>query len=290
MRRLKILAWDSHGRYLRLLSRLAHDFYVLARPGVAAWAPNVHLLAAGHIRRQRLDLLLFQDEREYLDDQYELLSPAQRGLPSIYLEHDPPREHPVDSRHVAQPDALLVHVSDFNRLMWDSGASPTRVIEPGLPDPGARYSGERARGLAALEGLARGGRRLGLDLYRAASRSVALELGEAPDGRYRFFFHPARHASPGLELVEAMMIGMPVLAPASAGMAGVVRDGESGFVDADPARLLAAMKALLRDRGAAAALGREARRDALERFSFARFAAGWNEAFAAVAGRERFAA
>jgi ADP-heptose:LPS heptosyltransferase len=29
----------------------------------------------------------------------EILTEAQRRLPRIYLEHDPPREHPTDTRH-----------------------------------------------------------------------------------------------------------------------------------------------------------------------------------------------
>lgn len=80
MRRLRILTWDSHPRYLRLLSRVPHDFVIAGR--------------ARSLRRQRLDLVLFQAARQYLDEQYEVLSPVQRRLPQIYLEHEPPREHP----------------------------------------------------------------------------------------------------------------------------------------------------------------------------------------------------
>lgn len=277
MRRLRILTWDSHPRYLRLLSRVPHDFVIAAR--------------ARSIRRQRLDLVLFQAARQYLDEQYALLSPAQRRLPQIYLEHEPPREHPVDSRHGAcTPDVLVVHVSAFNRLMWDNGAAPVRVIEHGVPDPGARYSGELARGIVAREAIERGGRRLGADVLLEVARTVPLERRAVLQGAYRFLFDPARHASPDPALIEAMMMGMPVVALASGPSAGLVRDGLSGFADADPARLAAKMHELLRDPAAARVLGREARREALERFGLERFVADWNRAFADAAGLAQRAA
>ena len=271
MRRLRILTWDSHPRYLRLLSRVPHDFVIAGR--------------ARSLRRQRLDLVLFQAARQYLDEQYEVLSPVQRRLPQIYLEHEPPREHPVDSRHVAcAPDVLVVHISAFNQLMWDNGAASTRVIEHGVPDAGARYSGELARGVVAREAIERGGRRLGADLLHDLARTVPLERRTVLQGAYRFLFDPARHASPDLTLIEAMMMAMPVVTLASGPSVGLVRDGVTGFSDADPARLAEKMHELLRDRAAARALGRAARKEALERFSLERFVADWNRVFADAAG------
>jgi glycosyltransferase involved in cell wall biosynthesis len=96
----------------------------------------------------------------------------------------------------------------------------------------------------------------------------------------------------GLAVIEAMMVGLPIVALATTEMVTVVRDGANGFIDTSPERLVKRMRALLADRQLAHALGQEARRTALERFNIARFAADWNAAFAAVtgAGNERFAA
>ena len=271
MRRLRILTWDSHPRYLRLLERAPHEFVVAGR--------------ARSIKRERFDLILFQAARQFLDEQYDVLSAAQRRAPQVYLEHEPPREHPVDSRHVAcTSEVLVVHVSAFNRLMWDNGTAPSRVIEPGLADPGARYTGALARGIVAREGIERGGRRLGADLLHDAARTLPLERRSVLEGAYRFLFDPARHASPDPALIEAMMMGMPVVALASGPSGTLVRDGVTGFVDADPARLAAKMQELIRDAGAARALGHAARREALERFSLARFVADWNRVFADAVG------
>jgi len=44
----------------------------------------------------------------------------------------PYTRHPLAGRR----DVLLVHVTHFNALMWDSGVAPTAVVEHGVLDPG----------------------------------------------------------------------------------------------------------------------------------------------------------
>ncbi len=321
MRRLKILTWHTHGGYLYYLTQAPHDFYVLSKPGRPPgyagrsghlpWGANVHDLPASEVKRQPLDCILFQDDEQYLRDQHELLSPAQQRLPKIYLEHDPPRASPTDESHpVDDPGMLLVHVTQFNRLMWDSGRTPTRVIEHGVVDPGYRYSGELPRGLVVVNHLKRRGRRLGLDLFEAARGRVPLDLvgmgaeeagglgevlhADLPSfaGRYRFFFNPIRYTSLGLAVIEAMMAGLPVVALATTEMVTVVDDGQNGFIDTDLERLLSCMQHLAGSASAAKRLGHKARRSALERFNIARFARDWSETFAEVTGLkdERFVA
>jgi glycosyltransferase involved in cell wall biosynthesis len=311
--RLKILTWHTHGNYLYYLSQAPHDFYVLSKPGRPPgyggrcghlpWGPNVHDLPVAQARTQRFDCILFQDDAQYLADQFELLSPEQRKLPRIYLEHDPPREHPVETAHVVDdPNVLLVHVTHFNRLMWREGRSPSRVIEHGVVAPAAQYRGELDSGICVVNHLARRGRRLGFDIFNEVRQEVPLDLvgmgaeeagglGEVLHGElaeciaaYRFFFNPIRYTSLGLALIEAMMIGLPVVALATTELVTVIRDGENGFIDTDVALLIARMKSLLRDRAQAAALGTQAQRTALERFNIRRFVVDWNAAFAEAVG------
>src|SRR5919108_1679205 len=162
MRRLKIFTWPNYPRYCEALARLPHELHF---PGPGT-------------KRQKLDCIVFQHEAQYLDGQFEVLSAAQRRLPKIYIEHEPPREHPVESRHVVtDSDILIVHVSEFNRLMWDNGCSTTRVIEPGVLDPGGGYWGEVRRGLVAAEDLPAADRRNGADILAQAEANVALDRG-----------------------------------------------------------------------------------------------------------------
>jgi glycosyltransferase involved in cell wall biosynthesis len=149
--------------------------------------------------------------------------------------------------------------------------------------------------------LARRGRRLGMDLFVAARERVPLDLvGMAAEeaggvgevrhdvlpqfvARYRFFFNPIRYTSLGLAVIEAMMIGLPVVAFATTEMATVVRNGETGYVDTSLDRLVARMQELVKAPAEARRLGLAAREYARERFGMARFVADWNAAFAAVA-------
>ncbi len=73
--------------------------------------------------------------------------------------------------------------------------------------------------------------------------------------RYRFFFHPIRWTSLGLALLEAMTIGMPVVAVASTEVASVIDDGVSGVVDTRFDRLVERIRDLLRDPEEARRLG-----------------------------------
>jgi len=287
MRHLRILTWATRPDYLRCLAQTSHELLVIS-PGVRSehgdCPPNVHQVSAEEARRQKFDLILFQQPGHYLDDQYELLTAAQRRAAKVYLEHEPPREHPVDSRHVvSEANVPVVHVSHFNRLMWDHGHTPTRVIEPGVSPPPVAYSGELDRGLAVLEHVTRR-RALGIDLYDEAKKRAPLDLAFEFDpraaARYRFFFFPARYASPSLSLLRAMMMGMPVLAYGAGGIDGVVRHGIDGFLEADPPTLVARMHELAADRQRAALLGAAARQNALARFGIARFVADWNRLFA----------
>jgi glycosyltransferase involved in cell wall biosynthesis len=313
MRRLKILTWHTHGAYLYYLTQAPHDFYVLSKPGRPPgyggrcghlpWGDNVHDLPVSEAKKRPLDLILFQDDAQYLEDQYRFLSPAQQRLPRIYLEHDPPREHPVDTRHiVSDENVVVVHCTAFNRLMWDNGRVPTRIVEHGVVAPNAAYSGELERGLVVINNIARRGRRLGYDIFQEARTAVPLDLvgmgaeeagglGEVQHAelsafaaRYRFFFNPIRYTSLGLAVIEAMMTGMPIVALATTEMVTVIRNGANGLIDTDVQRLVAGMRALLADPVEARRMGEEARRAARARFGIERFVADWNRAFYEVTG------
>lgn len=314
MRPLRILTWHIHGSYLYYLTQAPHEFYLPVKPGRPEgyggragdfrWGDNVHDVPAQEVRNLQFDAVLFQSRRNYLEDQFEILSPEQRRLPRLYLEHDPPRETPTDTRHpVDDPEMLLVHVTPFNDLMWDSGRTPTRVIEHGVTDPGLTWTGEKARGLTVVNGLKLRGRRLGADVFERVRAEVPLDLvgmqaeemgglGAVPladlatfSAPYRFFFNPIRYTSLGLAVCEAMMLGLPILGLATTEMATAVQNGVNGYVDTDVRRLTERMQGLLEDPDEARRLSVGAREVARERFSIERFARDWDAAFREVAGR-----
>jgi glycosyltransferase involved in cell wall biosynthesis len=312
MRPLRILTWHTHGSYLYYLTQAPHEFYVLSKPdrpagyggrsGHLPWGDNVHDLPVAAAHKQAIDCIVFQDDDQYFEGQHEFLTSDQRRLPKIYLEHDPPRDHPTDARHpVDEPDVLVVHVTAFNALMWENRRSPTRVIEHGVLAPrDVSYSGEIERGIVAVNNLLHRGRRLGFDVFEQVRRQVPLDLvgmgAEEADGlgevrhdrlfalaaRYRFFFNPIRYTSLGLAVIEAMMVGLPIVGLATTEMATTVENGRTGYVDTNVDRLVDRMSLLLRNHEEARRLGANARRYANERFHISRFVADWNAAFAAV--------
>jgi len=312
-RRLRILTWHVHGNYMYNLSQVPHDFYLLTdkarsphycgRNGTLPWGDNVHEAPVEMVRDMPFDVVLFQSRDAWDDGQHRWLSEAQRRLPRIYLEHDPPQENPTDQVHwVDDPNVLLVQVTPFNALMWDCGRTPCRVVEHGvLPLSDVRYSGEVARGIVVVNNMATRGRRLGLDIYEHIAERVPLklvgmnseELGGAGEirndllpaemARHRFFFNPIRHTSLGLAVIEAMMVGLPVVAMATTEMVTVIRDGENGFIDTRFDRLVVGMQRLLADTDEARRLGAAARATALQRFNIHRFVADWMDVLRHVA-------
>jgi glycosyltransferase involved in cell wall biosynthesis len=312
MQRLKILIWHIHGSYLNTLGRIDHDWYLPIKPGrpegYGGRGPTFDLPAyvrevpAEQVRDLKLDLIIYQTPKNYLEDQFEILSPEQQRLPRIYLEHNTPKPHAVDTRHpIDDPNVLLVHVTHYNRLMWDNGRTPTRVIEHSVAiDPAAEYRGDLDKGITVINGLQKRPRIAGYDIFLQAREQVALDavgmetealggLGDVPYrdlhrliAGYRFLFSPIRYTSLPLAVIEAMTIGMPVVALATTELPTVIENGESGYLSCNIDELIGHMQFLLTDRGEARRLGQNARAVARERFGLDRFRRDWNEAFALV--------
>ncbi len=313
-RRLRILTWHVHGNYLYNLTQVPHDFFLVTdsarspnhggRSGTLPWGDNVYEAHVDAVGKMSFDVLLFQHRPAWDEEQHRLLSRAQRRLPRIYLEHDPPQEHPTNTLHwVDDPEVLLVHVTGFNALMWDAGGIPTRIVEHGVkPLAQAHYTGERRSGIVVVNHIERRGRRLGHDIFRKVAQQVPLCLvgmgsersggeGEIPSAdlprrlaTHRFFFNPIRYTSLGLALIEAMMVGVPVVGLATTELATVIRSGENGLADTRVDRLVDGMRRLLDDPAEARRLGEAGRRTAMSRFHIERFKKDWLDVFREVAG------
>lgn len=306
--RLKIFTWHVHGSYLFYLSQGRYEIYIpvnskksegyQGKGDTFPFGENVHEVDVEHLQEMDFDCILFQSAKNYLVDQYEVLSAQQRKLPKVYLEHDPPRETPTDTKHViGSREILVVHVTNFNRLMWDNRQALTKVIEHGVTDPGVRYNGELNKGIVVINNLASRGRRLGEDIFQQIRKHVPVDLigmnsedlgglGEIPHpelpaflSRYRFLLNPIRYTSLGLSVCEAMMLGMPVVGLATTEMVTVVENGVSGFVHTDVRYLIDKMNELIHDRLWAGRLGENARKEAQSRFGIRRFCREWEHVF-----------
>lgn len=302
---MRILIWHVHGSWLTALVQGPHTYLVpvLADRGADGrgraqtwdWPPSVQEVTPEQLRRAEVDLVILQRPRELagLAERWLGRRPG-RDVPAIYLEHNSPEGavndmvHPVAARY----DIPLVHVTSFNQLMWDSGQAPTRVIEHGIVDPGYRYQGDMARAVAVINDPVPRGRLTGTDIVVDLRRSVPVDLfgmrSEPLDGldvaqaelhdamaRRRVYLHPNRWTSLGLSLIEAMHLGLPVVAVGSPAVIDAVPAG-AGVVSDRLDVLAGAVGRFIDDPDEAVAAGRMARDGALERFNLKRFLDDWD--------------
>ena len=262
------------------------------------------------LRDEEIDVVVLQRPEEIeLVERWTGRRPGV-DLPAVYVEHNTPRGPSAETRHplADRTDLLVAHVTAFNALMWDCGDAPTTVVDHGIVDPGYRYTGERARvgvvvnepvrrwRVAGTDHLLRLAERVPVDVYgmgmtaleelaaerAAAGRPADLALhDDVPQAamhdllaRDRAYFHPYRWTSLGLSLLEAMALGLPVLAFATTAAPEAV-PADAGVVSNDPDRLLEAARRWLHDPDEAAERGRRARQHVLEHFGLERFLADW---------------
>ncbi|GAC1350071.1 MAG: glycosyltransferase family 4 protein [Ktedonobacteraceae bacterium] len=308
-RRLRILIWHIHGSYLNTLARIEADWYLPIKPGrpegYGGRGPTFDLpqymreVPAEQVRDLKLDLIIYQTPKNYFEDQFEILSEEQRRLPKIYLEHNTPKPSAVDTCHpIDDPNVLLVHVTFYNCLMWNNGRTPTMVIEHSVAiDAAISYRGAIQRGITVINGMQKRPRIAGYDIFLEAQKVVPLDavgmetealggLGDVPYrdlhrrvAEYRFLFSPIRYTSLPLAVIEAMTIGMPVVALATTELPTVIENGISGYVSCDIDKLVEGMQFLLANAREAAEMGSRARAVARERFGLERFRRDWGNAF-----------
>ena len=307
-KRLRIFTWHIHGSYLYFLSQGNYDIFIpvndqrnegyYGRGHTFPFGNNVIEVPSVEVRNMEFDCILFQTNKNYLADQYEVLSEAQRNLPKVYVEHDPPVQHPTDARHIIHDNAVtMVHVTHFNKLMWDNGTNNARVIEHGVEDKGYLYKGTLDKGIVIVNHLHQRGRKLGSDIYEYVSKRVPLDLvgmgttaygglGEvlhpqlpAFTAQYRFFFNPIRYTSLGLAVCEAMTLGIPVVALQTTEHANAIKNGVTGYVHTDVDYLIEKMQELIENPVLAHSLGMQGRNYALERFNIQRFTRAWESTF-----------
>jgi Glycosyl transferases group 1 len=310
---MRILLWHVHGAWTTAFVHGRHEYVVPVLPdrgpdgvGLArtyAWPDSVTEMAPEQLRDERFDVVLLQrpHELEGLAEDWVGRRPG-RDIPAVYVEHNAPQGRIADMRHPAadRPGLLVVHVTHFNALFWDTGSTRTRVIEHGIVDPGHRYTGELPRAAVVINEARRRARVTGTDLLARFSQAAPIDLfgmdaaslGGIEDlpqsdlhdemARRRVYLHPIRWTSLGLSLLEAMHLGMPVVALGTTEAHEAVPH-EAGAVSTRIDVLTGAMRRLIDDPGEADARGSAARAAALERYGLKRFLADWDDALEEVA-------
>jgi hypothetical protein len=310
---MNILLWHVHGAWTTAFVHGRHRYLIpvddarspdgRGRAQTYVWPDNAVEVTEEEAAEEQVDVVVLQRPRE-LEELAERWMGGRRpgrDVPAVYLEHNAPQARIAEMRHTAadRDDLTVVHVTHFNDLFWDCGSTPTRVIEHGVPDPGIAYSGELPRCAAVINDADRRGRVTGTDLLPRLRTAAPIDLfgmgNERLEGidlpqdrlhremaRRRIYLHPIRWTSLGLSLIEAMHMGMPVVALATTEVADAVPRA-AGVVSNRIETLEQSVRELVADPDRAAECGREARQAARERFALGRFLADWDELLEEVA-------
>jgi glycosyltransferase involved in cell wall biosynthesis len=322
---VRVLLWHVHGSWTTSFVQGGHDYVLPLTPGRDAdglgrartweWPANVVEVPYDELRDVDVDVVVLQRPHEQSLASEWLGRRPGRDLPAAYVEHNTPKGDVPNTRHpmADQDEVPVVHVTHFNRLVWDCGRAPTDVVEHGIVDPGHLYSGDWARAAVVVNEPVRRGRVVGTDLLPLLAEAAPLDvfgmgvdgldrhLGVPPDrmwtfedltsqahmhrelARRRVYVHTARWTSLGLSLLEAMHLGLPVVGLAMTEAALAVPP-EAGVLSNRPEELVAAVRRFIDDPGEAQAVGAAAREAALARYGLGRFLADWDERLAALAG------
>ena len=311
---MRILLWHVHGAWTDAFVRGEHEYLLPTTAAGGAWGlgrggrdwpASAREVEPDALREQQVDVVVLQRPEELAECERLLGRRPGRDVPAVYLEHNTPKGDVPNSVHplADQREIPIVHVTHFNDLIWDTGTARTTVIEHGVVDPGRLYTGERASLGVVINEPVRRWRVTGTDLLPRFARAAPLEVFGMKSGELnaalelrpgqlkvhgdlpttvlhqrlagcRAYVHPARWTSLGLSLLEAMHLGMPVLALASTEAIRAVPP-EAGAISTSVEELCRAAAELIEDPQLARSRGDAARKVALERYGLSKFLRAW---------------
>ncbi|MBM0259163.1 glycosyltransferase [Micromonospora sp. 4G55] len=296
-----------HGRHRYLVPVTPdRDPYGLGRARTYSWPESAVEVTPEELADADVDVVVLQRPEELELAERWLGRRPGRDLPAIYVEHNTPKGDVPTTRHpmADRDDLLLTHVTHFNELFWDNGGTRTAVVEHGMVPPRVQWTGELDRLAVVMNEPVRRWRVTGTDLLsrfaeiapldvfgmkvaglaehlglpgqRLASHDdVPQDVMHAELARRRAYLHLCRWTSLGLSLIEAMTIGMPVVALATTEAVDAVPP-DAGVLSTRVDTLVEAARWLTEDRDAAYRLGARAREVTKERFGLDRFLADWD--------------
>ena len=319
---MRVLLWHVHGSWTTAFVQGRHEYLIpvtadrgpdgLGRARTWSWPASAVEITRQEAAEAEVDMVVLQRPHELEGLAAEWLGGRRPGreVAAVYLEHNAPQGRINELGHVAadRPELVVVHVTHFNDLFWDCGSTPTRVIEHGIVDPGDRYSGEVPAAAMVINEPVRRGRVTGTDLLERLGAAVPVDLfgmrtqhlAGAPGvrsvadlaqdrlhaemARRRLYLHPVRWTSLGLSLLEAMHLGMPVVALATTEVVEAVPP-EAGVVSTRVEVLADAARRLVADPEQARLMGKAARAAATARYGLDRFLADWDALLEEVRSR-----
>ncbi|MFI6780417.1 glycosyltransferase [Micromonospora sp. NPDC050276] len=313
---MNILLWHVHGSWTTSFVHGSHRYlipttpdrgpYGLGRARTYPWPDSAVEVTPEELPGTDVDLVILQRPEEIDRAEEWLRRRPGRDVPAIYVEHNTPKGDVPNTRHpmADRDDLLIAHVTGFNQIFWDTGATRTTVVDHGIVAPSASYTGELDRLAVVINEPVRRGRVTGtdllprfaeiapLDVFGMGVAGLADHLGlpaerltshddvpqdrmHAELARRRAYLHLCRWTSLGLSLIEAMAIGMPVVALATTEAVMAVPP-EAGALATRTDTLLDAARRFIAEPDTARQAGAAARTAARDRYGLDRFLADWD--------------
>jgi len=304
---VNILVWHVHGAWTTSFVHGRHRYlvpvddergpYGLGRARTYHWPAAAVEVTPEDVATTDVDVVVAQRPEELALAASWL---GGRRVPIVYVEHNTPKGDVPCTRHpmADRDDVRLVHVTHFNELFWDNGSTRTAVIEHGVVPPAAEYTGELARIAVVTNEPVRRGRVTGTDLLGRFAPVAPLDvfgMGVAPLGagavpayddarqdqmhqliaRRRLYLHLCRWTSLGLSLIEAMLIGLPVVALAVTEAVRAV-PADAGILSTRVDDLVDGARWLIDDPDAAHRIGKAGRDAVRDRYGLDRFLDDWD--------------
>ena len=308
---MNVLIWHVHGSWMSAFVRGRHRYYVPVVPDRGAdgrgraqtyeWPASAIEVTEDEALSLTFDAVVYQRPEELgaLGRRWTGERRPGHDYAAIYVEHNAPTGHPNQMRHTVadRSDIELVHVTHFNALFWDAGSTAQRVIEHGIVPPLATYDGTLGRTAVVINEARRRNRVTGTDLMPEFEIVAPIDLfgidagslggiGDLPQSRLhqevalrRAYLHPFRWTSLGLALLEAMAMGMPVVALATTEAVEAVPP-HVGVCSTNVAALVAGLRRFHDDPALAKLYGDAARAYAYERYNLDRFLCAWDDLLA----------
>ncbi|MET8041033.1 glycosyltransferase [Micromonospora sp. NPDC005215] len=313
---MNILLWHVHGSWTTSFVHGSHRYlipttpdrgpYGLGRARTYPWPDSAVEVTPEDLPDADVDVVILQRPEEIDRAEALLRRRPGRDIPAIYVEHNTPKGDVPNTRHpmADRDDLLIAHVTGFNQIFWDTGATRTTVVDHGIVAPAVSYTGELDRLAVVINEPVRRGRVTGtdllprfaeiapLDVFGMGVAGLADHLGLPADrlishddvpqdrmhaelARRRAYLHLCRWTSLGLSLIEAMAIGMPVVALATTEAVTAVPP-EAGALATRTDTLLDAARRFIAEPATARQAGAAARAAARDRYGLDRFLADWD--------------
>jgi len=315
---INILSFPTHERYQSNLSKSGHNFYLWQGHGIKPWVSGYAKVPPGTIllnpengvnqipENVDIDLVLSQNKF----GQFEIASQIadQLAVPLVSIEHTLPMESwgatELTQLYNMRGD-VNIFISEYSRGKWGWPEEEALVLHHGIdslefsPDDSVE---KEDKVLSVVNDWMNRDWCCGFNLWREITGFPDSELplwviGDTPGlseatksteeliNSYRkslIFLNTSLISPVPTSLLEAMSCGCAIVTTATCMIPEIIENGKNGYISNDPKELRGFIDKLLKDRGLALELGRNARQTIMDKFSLTNFIEKWNQIFHGV--------